>query len=78
LDIVGYSKLLADEQNELIQELNQIVRETEQFRALELGLTWRSASCIAATRGIFCSPNISPKTWNIMLTGDRICTTSEK
>jgi hypothetical protein len=35
LDIVGYSKLLADEQNELIQELNQIVRETEQFRAAE-------------------------------------------
>jgi hypothetical protein len=33
LDIVGYSKLLADEQKELVQELNQIVRETEQFRA---------------------------------------------
>jgi hypothetical protein len=31
LDIVGYSKLLADEQKELVQELNQIVRETEQF-----------------------------------------------
>ena len=25
LDIVGYSKLLADEQKELVQELNQIV-----------------------------------------------------
>jgi hypothetical protein len=37
LDIVGYSKLLADEQKELIQELNQIVRETEQFRAAEAG-----------------------------------------
>ena len=35
LDIVGYSKLLVDEQKELIQELNQIVRETEQFRAAE-------------------------------------------
>jgi TolB-like protein len=35
LDIVGYSKLLADEQKELVQELNQIVRETEQFRAAE-------------------------------------------
>jgi TolB-like protein/class 3 adenylate cyclase/Tfp pilus assembly protein PilF len=32
LDIVGYSKLLSDEQKELVQELNQIVRETEQFR----------------------------------------------
>jgi len=35
LDIVGYSKLLADEQKELVQELNQIVRETEQFRTAE-------------------------------------------
>jgi hypothetical protein len=35
LDIVGYSKLLTDEQKELVQELNQIVRETEQFRATE-------------------------------------------
>jgi TolB-like protein len=35
LDIVGYSKLLADEQKGLVQELNQIVRETEQFRAAE-------------------------------------------
>jgi Adenylate and Guanylate cyclase catalytic domain len=35
LDIVGYSKLLADEQKELVQELNQIVRKTEQFRAAE-------------------------------------------
>src|SRR5437762_835031 len=35
LDIVGYSKLLADEQKELVQELNQIVRETEQFHAAE-------------------------------------------
>jgi TolB-like protein len=35
LDIVGYSKLLADEQKALVQELNRIVRETEQFRAAE-------------------------------------------
>jgi hypothetical protein len=35
LDIVGYSKLLADDQKALVQELNQIVRETEQFRAAE-------------------------------------------
>jgi TolB-like protein/class 3 adenylate cyclase len=35
LDIVGYSKLLVDEQKELVQELNQIVRETEQFRVAE-------------------------------------------
>jgi TolB-like protein len=35
LDIVGYSKLLSDEQKELVQELNQIVRDTEQFRTAE-------------------------------------------
>ena len=35
LDIVGYSKSLADEQKELIQELNRIVRETKQFQAAE-------------------------------------------
>ena len=35
LDIVGYSKLLADEQKELIQELNHVVRETKQFQTAE-------------------------------------------
>jgi len=32
---VGYSKLLADEEIELLQELNQIVRDTECFRSAE-------------------------------------------
>src|SRR5438067_12210392 len=32
LDIVGYSKLLIDEQSEALQELNQIVRNTEAAR----------------------------------------------
>jgi class 3 adenylate cyclase len=35
LDIVGFSKLLADEQKELVQELNQIVRETKHFQAAQ-------------------------------------------
>src|SRR6476659_3927552 len=35
LDIVGYSKLLIDEQSEALQELNQIVRNTEAARAAE-------------------------------------------
>ena len=35
LDIVGFSTLLAEEQKELVQELNQIVRETKQFQAAE-------------------------------------------
>src|SRR5881398_844639 len=32
IDIVGYSKLLTDEQSEALQELNQIVRKTEAAR----------------------------------------------
>jgi TolB-like protein/class 3 adenylate cyclase/Tfp pilus assembly protein PilF len=35
IDVVGYSKLLADEQIELLQELNQIVRSTACFRSAE-------------------------------------------
>src|SRR5438132_1325673 len=35
IDIVDYSKLLINEQRELLQELNQIVRTTEAFRAAE-------------------------------------------
>ena len=35
LDIVGYSKLLIDEQSEALQELNQIVRKTEAARQAE-------------------------------------------
>src|SRR5438067_4792239 len=35
IDLVGYSKLLVNEQIELLQELNRIVRATECFRAAE-------------------------------------------
>jgi serine/threonine-protein kinase len=35
IDVVGYSKLLVDEEIELLQELKQIVHETESFRAAE-------------------------------------------
>jgi TolB-like protein/class 3 adenylate cyclase/Tfp pilus assembly protein PilF len=35
IDVVGYSKLLVNEQIELLQELKQIVRNTECFRAAE-------------------------------------------
>jgi class 3 adenylate cyclase len=35
IDIVGYSKLLIDEQKELLQELNDIVRKTDQVREAE-------------------------------------------
>src|SRR4029077_18265279 len=35
IDIVGYSKLLIDEQSEVLQELNQIVRKTDAAREAE-------------------------------------------
>src|SRR6188474_1144827 len=35
IDVVGYSKLLVNEQIELLQELNQVVRSTESFRRAE-------------------------------------------
>ena len=35
IDVVGYSKLLVNEQIELLQELNRIVRNSECFRAAE-------------------------------------------
>lgn len=35
IDIVGFSKLLVDEQSAATQRLNQIVRNTEQFQAAE-------------------------------------------
>ena len=35
IDIVGYSKLLINEQSESLHELNEIVRGTEQCREAE-------------------------------------------
>src|SRR5438445_13651950 len=35
MDIVGYSKLLIDEQKESLQDLNEIVRKSDQFCAAE-------------------------------------------
>jgi adenylate cyclase len=32
MDVVGYSKLLVNEQRELVHELNEVVRQTPQFR----------------------------------------------
>ena len=36
MDVVGYSKLLLDEQREIQEQLNKIVRSTEQVRAAEV------------------------------------------
>src|SRR6476469_1673940 len=35
MDVVGYSKLLVNEQREVMQQLNQIVRKTAQFQTSE-------------------------------------------
>ena len=35
MDVVGYSKLLVNEQRELLQQLSQIVRDAEQVRIAE-------------------------------------------
>ena len=31
IDVVGYSKLLVNEQREVLQQLNEVVRSTPQF-----------------------------------------------
>ena len=35
MDVVGYSKLLINDQSEILQQLNEIVRETPHFREAE-------------------------------------------
>jgi class 3 adenylate cyclase len=35
IDVVGYSKLLVNEQRDVVQQLNQLVRKTPQFRKSE-------------------------------------------
>src|SRR5882762_2148209 len=35
MDVVGYSKLLIDEQREILQQLTEIVRNSDQVRAAE-------------------------------------------
>jgi hypothetical protein len=35
IDIVGYSKLLINEQREMLETLNMIVRDTDEFRSAE-------------------------------------------
>jgi TolB-like protein/Tfp pilus assembly protein PilF len=46
IDIVGYSKLLIDQQSELQRQLSEIVRDTEQFRAAK-----KSGKLIRLPRG---------------------------
>src|SRR5499427_10663171 len=46
IDIVGYSKLLIDQQSELQRQLSEIVRDTDQFRAAK-----KSGKLIRLPRG---------------------------
>ena len=74
VDIVGYSKLLTDEQSEALQELNQIVRSTEAVREAEAagqliilptgdGMAWSSPVQWRACRVRFGSqPGSAPAT----------------
>jgi hypothetical protein len=48
IDIIGYSKLLINQQSELLRELNEIVSSTKSFRAslnnqLQRSVIWPSA-----------------------------------
>ena len=45
IDIVGYSKRLIDEQHELLQDLNQIVRSTEACCSAN-----ESSTCVQSSR----------------------------
>src|SRR5712691_7766258 len=57
-DIVGYSKLLVNEQSELVRQLNQIVRSTEQFRKAEAaGKLIRIATGDGMALAFFTSPD---------------------
>jgi TolB-like protein/integral membrane sensor domain MASE1/class 3 adenylate cyclase/Tfp pilus assembly protein PilF len=57
IDVVGYSKLLVEEEIALLQELNQIVRSTECFRSAEAsGKLNRVSTGDGMALLFFCSP----------------------
>ena len=53
IDIVGYSKLLINEQSEQIQKLKEIVRGTEQFRSPKLKGNYFVFRRVMALRSFF-------------------------
>ena len=58
IDIVGYSKLLIDQQSALVKELNEKVRRTEEFRAAEAaGKLIRIATGDGMALAFFTSPD---------------------
>ena len=62
IDIVGYSKLLINEQSEQLRTLRQIVRQTEQFRLAEVeGKLLRLATVDGGARVLRTSPEADPR-----------------
>jgi len=58
IDIVAYSKLLIDQQTELVKELNEKVRNTEEFRAADAaGKLIRIATGDGMALAFFSSPD---------------------
>ena len=58
IDIVAYSKLLIDQQTELVKELNEKVRDTEEFRAADAaGKLIRMATGDGMALAFFTSPD---------------------
>src|SRR5713101_5208366 len=58
IDIVGYSKLLIDQQTALVKELNEKVRNTEEFRAAQAaGKLIRIATGDGMALAFFTSPD---------------------
>ena len=58
IDIVAYSKLLIDQQRELVKQLNEQVRSTEEFRAAEAaGKLIRIATGDGMALAFFTSPD---------------------
>src|SRR5438045_9509115 len=58
IDIVAYSKLLIDQQTELVKELNEKVRNTEEFRTADAaGKLVRIATGDGVALAFFSSPD---------------------
>src|SRR5882724_2812649 len=71
MDVVGFSKLLINDQSEILEQLNRLVRETPHFREAEAegklirlatGMGWR-----------WCFPIARKRRWNALWKSARHC-----
>ena len=89
MDIVGYSKLLIDEQRKLLETLNQIVRNTDAFREADavdklikiptgdgMALVFRDDPEAPVECALEIFHDVSRRISNNTVTGNRICTIS--